>query len=203
MFSHTASAIVAPNDAVINTHVRPGLSLKRAVAPRKRAKKTRSGTPRFAVDRCPGSGNANESASKMPGLFFTIAFVGPWKTEYASTHGMIAATSTTHETASKSSRNHHARNVAAPSFANDAGASQPRSENATASTAQATTRDPRPRDVPERQQQPHRREDRRHHHEGEHGDVPPHGEVGERPVRSEVRRERRNQHGERDDPPPA
>jgi len=57
--------------------------------------------PRFAAECSPGTGNANESTVKTCSWFSTMCFVGPRQTEYASTHGMIAATSTTHERVSK------------------------------------------------------------------------------------------------------
>ena len=64
--SHTANAIVAPNDAVISTHVNAVLNRKRSVAPRKSAKNSMSGIPRFAVPLSPGTGNANERCSNTP-----------------------------------------------------------------------------------------------------------------------------------------
>src|SRR3954468_24867151 len=64
--------------------------------------------------------------------------VGPRHTEYASTHGMISETTTTHDASSKKSRKSHPANVAAPSLANDAGPSQPMTEKTTASTTQTT-----------------------------------------------------------------
>src|SRR5713226_4903627 len=73
-----------------------------------------------------------------------MCIVGPLNTENASTHGMISATSTTHDTSSNRSRNHHARNVAAASFANDAAPPQPAAENATASAAQPAPTTQRP-----------------------------------------------------------
>ena len=59
--SQTESASVAPKDSVIASHVHPTRSRNRAAAPRKRAKKSRSGSPRFADPRTPGVGNAKES----------------------------------------------------------------------------------------------------------------------------------------------
>ena len=72
-------------------------------------------------------------------------FVGPRQTEYASTHGMINATTTTQDASSKKSRNNQPTKVAAPSFANDAGASQSRKENAIASTMKRIAATQRPR----------------------------------------------------------
>ena len=80
------------------TNVGSTRSPKRAAAPRKSAKKSRSGTPRFAAACSPGTGNANESTSKTCAWCATICFVGPRQTEYASTHGMMHATSTTQDT---------------------------------------------------------------------------------------------------------
>jgi hypothetical protein len=59
---HTAIAIVAPNDAVIATHVQLVLSRNRAYAARKSVKKSRSGTPRCAAVCSPGIGKAYDSA---------------------------------------------------------------------------------------------------------------------------------------------
>ncbi len=57
--------------------------------------------PRFAAACSPGTGNANESTPKTFAWCSTICFVGPRQTEYASTHGMIAATRTTQLIVSK------------------------------------------------------------------------------------------------------
>ncbi len=58
-------------------------------APRKSAKKSRSGTPRFAAACSPGTGNANDSTLNTCSWCATICFVGPRQTEYASTQGMM------------------------------------------------------------------------------------------------------------------
>jgi len=59
-----AIASVAPNDSVISSQVQPGRREKRAAAPRNKAKKRRSGSPRFAAPLSPGIGNANEKVVK-------------------------------------------------------------------------------------------------------------------------------------------
>ena len=121
----TASAIV---DAERRRHQHP----------RQRARASRSDRPPRGRARrrgCPGCrgspstpgpepGTRTRARSKTPAWCSTIVFVGPRQTEYASTHGMISATTTTHETSSKKSRRSQPANVAAPSFANDAGACQ-------------------------------------------------------------------------------
>src|SRR5205814_6362733 len=102
---------VAPNDSTISSHVQPGRRRNRAAAARKSAKNMRSGKPRFAPDLSPGIGNANEKSEKTCWCFVTITFVGPRQTEYASTHGMIRATSTTQLSASKYARKAKPTNV--------------------------------------------------------------------------------------------
>src|ERR1051326_1974252 len=141
----TARTIVRPNDAVINSHVRRTRSLNCAAAARKSAKNSMSGIPRFAVLFSPGTGNANDRRSNTPAWWWTIVFVGPRQTEYASTHGMISATMTTHDASSKKSRNSQPANVAAPSFENDAGASQVRNEKPIASAMKTSTASQRQR----------------------------------------------------------
>src|SRR3954452_23795561 len=78
---HVASAIVAPIDAVRQTHVHPVRSRQRAAEPRKSAKKSRSGRPSLAPPSSPGTGKVNESAEKTSGFFVTIVLVGPRQTE--------------------------------------------------------------------------------------------------------------------------
>src|SRR3954453_19625615 len=58
---------------------------------------------------------------------------------------MISETTTTHDASSKKSRNSQPANVAAPSFANDAGPSQPMAEKTTARTTHTTIASQRPR----------------------------------------------------------
>ena len=72
---------MAANESDMSTHVRPGRSPKRTVAPRKSAKKRTSGSPSWAELCSPGMGKAIESALKICGCSSTITFVGPWKTE--------------------------------------------------------------------------------------------------------------------------
>src|SRR5581483_11979153 len=110
-----ASAIVAPKESERASHVRRTRSPKRAAAARNRAKKNRSGRPRWVAPS--GTGNVTENAENTVWWWLTIDFVGPRQTEYASTQGTTNATRTTHETSSNSHRNAHARNVIAPSFA--------------------------------------------------------------------------------------
>ena len=94
---------MVPNEAAISSHV-SAVRSRTARSRRGRARRrARSGMPRFAVSVSPGTGNANESRSKTPVWCSTIVFVGPRKTESASTHGMIIATTTTHETSSNKS----------------------------------------------------------------------------------------------------
>ena len=71
---------------------------------------------------------------------------------------MISETTTTHDASSKKSRKSQPANVAAPSFANDAGPSQPTSEKTTARTTHTTIASQRQRQVVQRQQDPDRRE---------------------------------------------
>ena len=157
----TASAIVAPNDAVISTHVSVDAQPEARGGRRGRARRTACrgcrGSP-CCSRRAPGT--RTRGRSKTPAWWWTIVFVGPRQTEYASTHGMISATTTTHDASSKKSRKSQPANVAAPSFANEAGPSQPRSEKTTASTTHTTTREPAPAPVAQRQAEPDRREHR-------------------------------------------
>ena len=67
-----------------------------------------------------------------------IAFVGPCQTEIASTAGMTNATSTTHDSCSKSFRNAQPANTAAQSFAKFAGSPQSSRLKTSASSAHAT-----------------------------------------------------------------
>ena len=64
-------------------------------------------------------------------------FVGPRQTEYASTHGTMQATRTTHESASKKLRNQKAANAIAPSFAKSESVFRPASCRSTARIAKA------------------------------------------------------------------
>jgi hypothetical protein len=69
--------------------------------------------------------------------FVTITFVGPRHTEYASTQGMIKATSTTQLSVSKYSRKANPTNVTAKSLEKFSAVFQPASWNAHASTPSA------------------------------------------------------------------
>src|SRR5207248_631258 len=108
-----------------------------AAAARKSAKKSRSGSPRLAAPFSPGTGNANESVVNTWPCFSVIVFVGPKKTEYASTHGMMQAMSTTHETDSNEFRKQNPSMVIAPSFAKFESASRPATLHTTATSASA------------------------------------------------------------------
>ena len=76
--SHTvASAIVPPSEAVRQSQVQNGRRRKRALAPRKSAKKSRSGMPSFAPTLQPGTGNVDENAQNSPrGFFVPRSFLG-------------------------------------------------------------------------------------------------------------------------------
>jgi len=74
-----------------------------------------------------------------------MCFVGPRQTEYASTHGMIAATRTTHETVSKNERNQKPRTIVAASRAKFANRPAPATSSTTASTTSATPTGKSPR----------------------------------------------------------
>jgi len=101
MSKATASAIVAPKERVIAIHVSLVRSRKRTVVARKSAKKSRSGRPNCAVLCSPGTGNVKEKVVKTCRWWVRMCFVGPRQTEYASTQGMITATSTTQAAVSK------------------------------------------------------------------------------------------------------
>ena len=60
---------------------------QRSAAPRKSAKKRRSGRPSCAVFASPGTGNANENVVNSSRWCVTMCFVGPRQTETASTQG--------------------------------------------------------------------------------------------------------------------
>src|SRR5205085_3236479 len=130
-------AIVAPNEAVIASHVQPGRSPNRTDAARKSAKNRRSGRPRFAAVCSPGTGNAYDNVVNTCSWCVTITFVGPLQTEYASTHGMMNATRTTHDAVSKYARNQKATNVTAKSFTTFSAVFQPPTCRAAVSTASA------------------------------------------------------------------
>ena len=80
-FSHSASAIVAPNESDIASHVTRVRRPKRGHEARKSPKKNTSGRPRRATPGRPGTGNATERFVKTCGLLFTILCVGPRHTE--------------------------------------------------------------------------------------------------------------------------
>ena len=186
MSKATVKASVAPNDRVIASQVSRTRRPQRAAAPRKSAKKSRSGSPSCAVSDSPGTGNANENVVNSSRLCVTICFVGPRQTEIASTHGMITATVATQADVSKNERNHHARSVTAPSLAKFARTSSPTSENTTASTA---THDPRlqePGHPPERQREVDEPEDGRDDEEPEEQDLRPQAGDGQRIPRDVV-----------------
>ena len=81
MFHATATAIVAPNEAVRANQVGSTRSPNLTVAARNRLKKRRSGRPRFAALFSPGTGKANESVEKTCRWLWTMLFVGPRHTE--------------------------------------------------------------------------------------------------------------------------
>src|SRR5581483_10587488 len=98
----------------------------------KTAKKRTSGRPSRAA-LPPGTTNATESVLKTWACPSVICFVGPRHTEYASTHGISTATSTTHESASKYVRNHQPSSVSAPSLQKFAPTGVPAYDRPTAS----------------------------------------------------------------------
>ncbi len=121
------SAIVAPSPAVIPSHVQNGRRWKRMLAPRKREKNITSGRPRRAA-LPPGTTKAIESFVNTAGWWAVIAWVGPRQTEKASTQGMIKATVTTHESASKADRKSSPAPLTAANFAMLAGTGAPSTE---------------------------------------------------------------------------
>ena len=90
-----------------------------------------------------GTGNVNENAEKTLAWWLTISFVGPRQTEYASTHGMTNATSTTQESSSKNQRNPQARNVIVPSFPKFASTWRPERPQSSANTRKPAVTSPR------------------------------------------------------------
>src|SRR2546421_479219 len=70
---YVASAIVPPIDVVRQSHVHGTRRWNRAAAPRKSAKKRRSGRPSFAEPLEPGTGKANDSVEKTCCRWWTIS----------------------------------------------------------------------------------------------------------------------------------
>src|SRR5207237_10802451 len=138
-------AIVTPNETVSSNHVQPVRKANRAAAARNNAKNSTSGTPRFAAVCSPGIGNAYDKVVKTCAWCVTITFVGPFQTEYASTQGMMNATSTTQAAVSKYARNQNPISVTEKSFTMFSGVFHPATCRTTVKTASASPTGSRPR----------------------------------------------------------
>ena len=168
-----------------------GRSSQRAEAARKRAKNRRSGRPRFAADVSPGIAKANEKFVKTSRCWSTITFVGPRHTEYASTQGMIRATSTTQFKALEVPQEPEADGGDAEELAEvlrrvPAGDVKQKCEH-----AERETHPEQSRHVAQREHEPHECEAGRNQDERDEGDVPPRRRVPQPVVECVVEGERR------------
>ena len=159
--SPSRGSIVSAYMTVIATHVQTTRRSQRAL-PRGRARRRGRPAGRDTRRRRPGRGTRSRRRCTPRSGAAVIVFVGPRYTEMMSTSGITNATSTTHDSCSKSARNAQPANTAAQSFAKFAASPQSASVQTSATSASTTTAGKSQRRVPERQRDQHEQQRRRH-----------------------------------------